>query len=187
MARRNQGPEDENNGVQEFDFESDLRTNKNRLDEEWLDFPYKMQRWTELAADADAAAKDAHEEVKQVRSIIILELETKANNAGEKMPTGQIIEANYRTDKRHKKAKRVLIEAERIKAQLEGTVTSMRAKRSQLENLVTLYLSGYFSAPRDPDPEYTKGLKEKAKKGTDDKMKEKIKDRDKKNRKGKED
>lgn len=129
----------------EINYEEALKINPHKLDKEWLEHAIKFQTWAEMAADADADAKHCEEKVKTIRSEII-----KSLAEGGKKPTGQIIEAEYRTNQEYKEAKQDLIEAEHTRDILDNAVSAFRARRSALENLVQLHLSGYFSSPRDP-------------------------------------
>lgn len=140
MARQN------NSSTEEFNFEEDISINKHRLDREFVTHSRKHIKYAELAAQATKEAARAHEKVKVIRSEIIIEILAEGSK-----PTGAVLEARYRTDTRHKKAKEEHIEAEETTQLLNEAVLAFRARKSALENLVHLKLSGYFSSPQAPE------------------------------------
>jgi hypothetical protein len=131
--------------MSEYNFENDLAIDPHQLDEEWLEQPGKYMKYSELLADAERHMKKCHEKVKVIRSQLIREC--KENNP---KATAQIIEGYYREHKDHKTAKEEMIDAEYQVSMLTNAVYAFTHRRKSLENLVQLYTSNYFSAPREP-------------------------------------
>jgi hypothetical protein len=157
MARKKPTtPEPETpNNEEVIDFQSDLAINEHQLESEWLRQPQLMAKYTQLCADAELAAKKAHERVKMIRSELILEA---ANNpegtVGSAKPTAAQVEAWFRTRPDYLRAKRDLHEAEHHFEVMKGGVGAMRHRRDTLDNLVRLYLNNYYASPRDPGGDF---------------------------------
>jgi hypothetical protein len=150
--------------AEETIYEDDIRIDKHRLDREFVTHPKKHMKYASLAAQASAALARAEENVKIVRSEIITELLAKGTK-----PTGQVIEATYRTDERHKEAKDEWIRAQETAQLLNEAVIAFRHRKNSLENLAQLHISGYYSSPKAPegsgvgsDESIQKGAKNKA-------------------------
>lgn len=154
-----------------MNFEEDLKINKHRLDREFINHPLMQMRYGTLAAQASAEAKRAEERVKVIRSEIIIEILAKGDK-----PTGQVLEALYRTDKRHIKAKEEYVKVTETDELLQNAISAMRARRSSLENLAQLQAAGYYSSPRAPEGSAL-GSNEVLQEGAKDKVKDKAKRR----------
>lgn len=152
----------------DFDYEAEIKINKHRLDRECITHAKKHMHIADLAAQASAAAARAEEKVKVIRSEIIMETIAKGGK-----PTGAVIEATYRTDKRHKKAKEDFIDAQETAQLLNEGVLAFRARRSSLERLVQLRLSGYYA-----DPDTPAGSASSAQDNAEKAVREKMSDRD---------
>lgn len=157
--------------TEEINYEDDISINKHRLDREFVTHPKKHMKYARLAAQATAVLTRAEENVKIIRSEIITEL-----LAGGTKPTGQVIEATYRTDERHKKAKEAWVKAQETASLLNEAVIAFRHRKNSLENLAQLQMSGYFSPPKAPEGS-DMGSKESIQKGAKGKVKEQLKDR----------
>ena len=124
----------------EFNFEEDMAVDPNMLDEEWLQHPQLYMKYVKASAFFKKKAAKAHEKVKIVRSELIKESKG----------TAQEKEAYYRTHPKHIAAKEEFIEAEYEASIAEGAIFALAHRKSELENLVKLYMSEYFSTPREP-------------------------------------
>lgn len=123
-------------------WETDLEIDRDALDQEWLDQPTKYARICRLAAESKREAFRAEENVKIVRSELILEARTRgeAKNAGQE-------EAYYRTHPRHKAAKEEWINAQFEADVLNSAQFAFSQRKDALENLVRLHGQDYFSSP----------------------------------------
>jgi len=151
------------------DFIGDLKIDEHSLEKEWLRQPSRFMEWAERAADADREVKKAEELVKTIRSEIIMKAARGEYSDLSAKPTGQQIEAYYRTDPDYMGAKEALIDAENTRDLLMNATSAFRMRKDALENLVRLHLAGYFGSPRDPEEGYTGKAVEKTLKKAGDK------------------
>ena len=135
---------------EEFDFEKDLSINKFRLDEECLSHSSVYFRYSEACSEAKtkvAKAKDNLELVKAERSVEIREELSK----GDKKVTEALITASVLKDEAVLVATNKLRKAEDVFSKLSVAVSAFEHRKSELDNLVKLYCSGYFSMPNSGD------------------------------------
>lgn len=134
----------------EFDFEKDLSINKFRLDEECLSHSSVYFRYSEACSEAKAKVakvKDNLELVKAERSVEIREELSK----GDKKVTEALITASVLKDEAVLVATNKLRKAEDVFSKLSVAVSAFEHRKSELDNLVKLYCSGYFSMPNSGD------------------------------------
>jgi hypothetical protein len=136
--------------AEEYDYREDLEIDPNALDIEFLEQPNKFMKYADLAAKAKKKVEQRHEELKVVRSEIVLEI----NKAGE-LPDGSkatvnAIEAYYRTREEHQEAKKALAQAQYEADLLDAAKMAFYHRKSSLENLASLMGMQYFSAPKEP-------------------------------------
>lgn len=129
----------------ELEPETDITVNPDDLDVEWFRQSGLFLKYSRASAEAERRVKIAEQNIKVVRSKFIKE----ANETLDK-PTGQNVEAYYRTHPRHKEAKQELIDAEYERDIINGSKSAIYMKKSALENLVRLAALGWFSAPVAP-------------------------------------
>lgn len=142
----------------EYDYEKDMEINEFELEKEWLNQANLYMKYADAAAQAEAEMLEAHEDVKVCRSELIQECKEDNPKA-----TGPEIEAYYRTDKNHQELKQTWIEAQTNFRLLDSAVKAMYMRKSALENLVRMTLSGYYGEPDNPegDPNFTKRVRQK--------------------------
>lgn len=141
-----------------FDFEKDLSINKFKLDEECLSHSSIYFRYAEAQQTAKSEVsrqKDRLELVLAEENILIRD---EFNRAGTKI-TEALVTAQLSRSEKVQKAKEELRKAEEIYAKLSVAVTAMEHRKSELDNLVKLYCSGYFSVTNS-SPEAKKGINE---------------------------
>lgn len=129
-----------------LDFDKDISINKYRLDEECLSHASIYARYGELQADAKtkvSKAKDNLELVKAERNIAIREELAKS---GAKT-TEAMIASYLALDKAVIEATENLRKAEDVYGKLTVAVDAFEHRKSELDNMVKLYCSGYFSMP----------------------------------------
>ncbi len=148
------------------EYKNDIDIDPDALDIEWMNQSNLFYKYSAKAVKLTKAVADQEENVKRIRSDIILEI----IESGEKA-TGPVIEATYRTDKRHKQAKEKLIELEYERDMAEIDVNAINYhKKPGLENLVKLVIAGYNAMPKVP-----RALGEELKKQQTDAVEEKMK------------
>jgi len=132
---------------QELDYLKDVAIDLHALEIEWLHQSELFMKYSQASAEASADARDAEEHVKYVRSRLFLEIIEDAIENKEPKPTDKVIEAKYRTHKRHRQAKRDWLDAARKADDLKQSVFGFQQRKAALEHLVTLYGLQYFSGP----------------------------------------
>jgi hypothetical protein len=135
-----------------LDYKMDVQIDETALDVEWFEQSSLAMRYGTHYAFCKRKLIEAEEKVKFVRS----QLTQRANKFPMKCckkdkPTGPDIEAYYRTHEDHIAAKDAW-----IAAQYECDIAEIAkneisfTRKSALENLVKLYLGGYFAGPSVP-------------------------------------
>jgi len=136
----------------EFDFENDVSIDHDALEVEWLRQPSLHAIYSRKLVEANDRLRKAEQRMKMVRSDLILE----ANEDPDKYlgkgikPTAPIVEAYYRTHEDHEAAKKKFFEAQYEVEMFQNAINALNTKKQALENLVKLYMSGYFSGPKEP-------------------------------------
>lgn len=158
-------------GTEEFDYESDLAIDPNFLDAEFLNHSQTFMKYAKESAKANKAAKLAEQNVKVIRSELIEEAKRKGQDKN-----AATLEAYYRNDDRHKKAKADWIEATFYADLIQNAVFAFQARKLALENLVRLHGQEYFSRPQEPRdlPESVKALAEIKKSSSQNKIKDRM-------------
>ena len=136
--------------MSELNFDADLEIDVDALDEEWLKQPQLFMSYCKAAVLAESAAKKAELNVKTVRSEIIAGAIEQASKAGEKQPTGVMLEAFYRAHKEHIEAKEEWIEATTEADMLRNAIFAFQQRKTALEQLVLLHGQQYFAGPSVP-------------------------------------
>ena len=128
----------------QFDFEKDLSINKYKLDEECLSHSSIYLRYAEASITAKAEVSKAEDNLKLVSAERNIAIRKAYTDAGAKF-TEAVITSELEKDAEVIEAKEKLRNAQEVYAKLSIAVSAMDARKSQLDNLVKLYCSGYFS------------------------------------------
>ena len=135
-----------------LDYEKDIKIDENALDLEFLDHANKVVQYAQVFADAKSEERRLHDLVKVTRSDLIDAVNNDPEGTtGKAKPNAADIEAYYRRDAKHKRAKEDL-----NRAVSEAEIAEMIYKafsynrKSALENLVSLHNAQYFAGPREP-------------------------------------
>lgn len=149
----------------EFDFEKDLSINKFKLDEECLSHAGIYFRYADACNQAKLEVSRIDDKLKLVlaeRNIAIRE-ELEADKV---KTTEALITANLEKDSKVLECKAELRQAQVVYSRLQVAVSAMETRKSGLDNLVKLYVSGYFSTPSTN--EARKGINEQTSKSIRD-------------------
>lgn len=134
-----------------MNYTEELYIDETALDVEWLKQSEKFMRVSRLSAKVDAEVRRLEEKMKVLRSELILEVNGNPKLLGKGLkPTGQTMEAYFRTHKKHKEIKEQLNEAQYRADVLRSAVFAFQNRKTALENLVTLHGQQYFSTPNVP-------------------------------------
>lgn len=129
----------------ELDIDRDLSIDPDNLDVECLRQPTLFARYAKKEAEAKRRYAQAWENVKVVRSELVLEA---ADDKTLKNATQQ--EAYYRDNKKHREAKKALVEAEYEMNMASAAVSALHQRKYTLENLAKLMAMEYFAKPAVP-------------------------------------
>lgn len=132
----------------EFDFEKDLSINKFKLDEECLSHSSIYFRYAEAQQEAKTEVSKADDNLKLTLAEREVTIRKAFADAGTKV-TESLISANVERDEEVLQAKRKLRKAQDIFNKLTVAVQAFEHRKSELDNLVKLYCSGYYSTPNN--------------------------------------
>lgn len=134
------------NDEMEFDFEKDISINKFHLDEECLSHSSIYARYAEAQAEAKTEVSSAKDNLDLIKSERNIAIRKSLSDSKEKV-TEAMITSYLETDEKVIKAKEKVRKAEDVYGKLSVAVSAFEHRKSELDNLVKLYNSGYFSAP----------------------------------------
>lgn len=144
----------------ELNYEKDLEINKFALDKECITQSKLYFNYADAAQQAKdnvSKAKDNFELITATRNI---EIRKEYESVGKKY-TEALITSELAMDKEVMQAKEELREYESVYGKLQAAVKAMEIRGNQLDNLVKLYGSQYFSVNKDFSNEIRKNLNEK--------------------------
>ena len=128
----------------EDDFQKDLSINKYKLDEECLSHSSRYAYYAEAQAVAKTNISKAKDKLELTTAEAYMKIRTNFENEKQKV-TEAIISSCVTMEESVIDARNELREAEEIYERLSVAVRAMEARRSELDNLVKLYVAGYFS------------------------------------------
>ena len=130
--------------IANFNIEQDLSINRYQLDLEAISLPSIYFRYSDAVREAKeivSEKKDTLDAVLAERNIAIRE---ECANSGTKVTEG-IITAMVNSDSQVLEAKKELREAMATHGRLQVAVSALETKRSEIDNLVKLYCSAYYT------------------------------------------
>lgn len=133
------------------DQEPDLfAIDPHRLDEEWIKQPSLYRKWARQLANA----REEWERAKAQRDVVTAEIDKairfNPEEYGLEKITEPSVEKTILLQKRYQRAHAVVVEAKHKVDLLEANVSALDHRKRALEKLVDLFLSDYFSKPREP-------------------------------------
>lgn len=129
-----------------FNFEKDISINKYKLDEECLSHATLYFNYADACAQAKLAVNRANDRLSLVRAETSLAIRENYTKNGTKF-TEALVTSELEKNANVIKEREALREAEETYARLQVAVQAMEARKAQLDNLVKLYVAGYFSSP----------------------------------------
>jgi len=130
----------------ELNFEQDLSIDKYKLDQECVTHSALYYRYSELAAKAKNEVGLLQDNLKLVMGEVNISIRNKLTKDEIKV-TEALVNAEAEKSQAVIDARAELREAEVNLARLQAGVFAFEHRKSQLDNLVKLYCSGYFSTP----------------------------------------
>lgn len=153
----------------------DMYIDDTALDVEWAEQAELAVKWGSLWSEAKDELTRAEENVKVVRSELILRINKNPERyLGEDVKlTDTKVEAAFRTHPKHKRAKERWMRALKKVQDLEIAKNEISfTRKAALENMVSLYISGYFAGPNVPRDLYKERRnREKTRKESNEGMK----------------
>jgi len=136
-----------------MNYAQDMLIDESALEQDWLEQTGLAIKYGRNWAECKQELMLTEENIKLVRSELTKEvMEDPDHYLGEGLKaTAPAVEAYYRNHKRHKDAKK-----EMVGAMFEANVAEIAYKeisytrKAALENLVKLYIAGYFAGPSVP-------------------------------------
>lgn len=130
----------------ELDFEKDISINKYKLDEECLSHSSLYFRYASAQTEAKTVLSRAKDNLELIEAERNLAIRNELAGSGAKV-TEAMVNSTLITDEDVIKAKNAVREAEDIYNKLSVAVQAFEHRRAELDNLVKLYNSGYYSIP----------------------------------------
>lgn len=130
----------------ELDFEKDISINKYKLDDECLSHSSIYGRYASMQAEAKTQLSKAKDNLELVEAERNLAIRKSFADSGVKVTEAMITSALIQ-DKKVIEAKSQVREAEDTFMKLSVAVQAFEHRKSELDNLVKLYCSGYYSVP----------------------------------------
>ena len=130
----------------DFNFEQDLSIDKYKLDQECVTHSALYYRYSELAAIAKNQVVVLADNLKLVMGEVNISIRNKLAKDEIKI-TEALVNAEVEKNQKVISAREELRETELNLSRLQAGVSAFEHRKSQLDNLVKLYCSGYFSTP----------------------------------------
>lgn len=132
-----------------MNYEKDIRIDETALDLEWLSQAELAIKYGRYWATCKDRVTRAEENIKLIRSELIAEAnDNPVECCNKEKPNAADIEAYYRRDKRHIKAKDEWLEASKELSIAEVVKNEISfTRKAALENLVILHGQQYFAGP----------------------------------------
>lgn len=134
----------------DFNFEKDISINKYKLDEECLSHATLYFNYADACVQAKLAMNRANDRYSLVKAEANIRIREGYTQEGIKF-TESVIASELEKDADVIKARESLREAEETYARLQVAVQAMEARKAELDNLVKLYIAGYFAQPQTHD------------------------------------
>lgn len=132
-------------------MELDIHPDQHKLDEEWVNQPQLRFRYGAELADARKRLTEA----KAAMTITEAELEMAIRESPEKFDLPKVTEAAVKAtvliQEEYQACRQLVINTQHDVDIIEAAVTAIDHRKHALQDLVSLYLSGYFSNPKAPE------------------------------------
>ena len=129
------------------DYQNDLLINEHRLDEEWIRQPSKMMEYSAELAQAIYDRNRAKENLDVIEAGLDSEARKEPPPAGLGKPTETGIKNWVKLQDPYREAILAYHDCDMTVNLLQGAVNAFQHRKMALENLVKLFLAGYFSEP----------------------------------------
>ncbi len=128
----------------DYDFKSDVSIDDSILDKEWILHPKLYMKWLEY----ESVCSNKVDKLKSELELLEATLYNFILKNNEKKPTEKAIEAEIIANKEFQELNNKLIEAKYEAKIASGAVSAFEHRKKALENLVTLFITGYNAEPK---------------------------------------
>jgi hypothetical protein len=129
-------------------FSQDVRINKNKLDEECEKHSSVYYYWAEKAANTKTELGKAEDLLKFITAETDLETRKDWNDTKYGKMTEASIKSVLEIHPKIKKQKEVIQDLQGEVNRLTAAVSAMEHRKSELNNLTSLLISGFYSSPK---------------------------------------
>lgn len=133
-----------------MEYNKDIIIDEYNLEKEWLRQPSLFLKYSQAAEIAGAKYRKLKDDLEIIKASLYKTTKQKMIEDGEKVTEGAVNNAII-TNKEYMEDLNIMQEAQHDFNMLSAAVKAFDQRKSALENLVKLYLSGYFSAPSEKD------------------------------------
>jgi septal ring factor EnvC (AmiA/AmiB activator) len=131
--------------MKERDLREDMRIDRYALEEEAAEHASIYHYWADKLAKAKSAKDQAQAQYNFVKSEVELEYRREGRLPGDIKITEASISSEVTIHKRVMQAEDELNKAKKDVYHLEAAVNSMENRKREIDNLVTLYVRGYYN------------------------------------------
>lgn len=128
-------------------FSDDVRINKYKLDEECEKHSSSYYYWAEKNAEAKKVLSQSQDLLKYTLAEVEMGIRKTWDDTKDGKQTEPAIKAKLETTPKIKTIKEQIIENEHQVNILSAAVSAMEHRKSELNNLVSLHLGGYYATP----------------------------------------
>lgn len=136
--------------MKKYDAYTVLDIDLEHLEIELLEIGSQIGYYGRMCADAEMDTIKSEEELKRIKSEIILSANKNTTWLKGAKVTDVKVEAFYRSNERYKEAKDEWIDNKHKHERLKSLIYGLNAKKQALDNLVRLAAIDYFSSPNSP-------------------------------------
>jgi hypothetical protein len=130
------------------DYQNDLLINEHKLDTEWISQPSRMMSYSADLAQAIFNRNRAKENLDVIEASLDSEARREPTPAGLGKATETAIKNWIKLQDTYREALEAYHDSDLEVNLLQGAVNAFNHRKTALENLVKLFLSGYWSEPR---------------------------------------
>lgn len=134
-------------------FENNINIDKYNLDIEWVKQPTLIAEYSNKHTEAQKKFHKVKEILEQERARLTKAITQNPQNFGINKTTVVLLESVIVEHPDYIKAKQEMIQAQYEMNIFANAVKAIEHKKTALENIVKLHLSGYYSTPKTPDKE----------------------------------
>ena len=133
------------------ELDKDLDIDKNALDFECIEQPKRFLKWARILSDAIKQRDWAKRRTSIKRSEISVDIRSNPNKYGLDKATEGSVAATLETLPEISQVENDHIDAQRAVNILTSAKEAFEQRKSMVEKLIPLYLSGYWSRPKEPN------------------------------------